>query len=88
MGAHTAKFSEVDFRRHDLRDGSGKMWPERCIDRDPCVNIAEVRPCFQRSDGHKPHRSHQHRSRQRGYTRQHIARRDLDLIRSKKEKSC
>jgi hypothetical protein len=29
MGAHTAKFSEVDFRRHELRAGSGKMWPER-----------------------------------------------------------
>lgn len=29
MGARTAKFSEVDFRRHELRDGSGPMWPER-----------------------------------------------------------
>jgi hypothetical protein len=42
MGARTTKFSEVDFRRHELRDGSGKMWPERAIGRDPSANTVEV----------------------------------------------
>jgi hypothetical protein len=51
MGAHIAKFSEVDFRRHELRDGSAKMWPERAIDRDPAINLAEVEAALTR----RPH---------------------------------
>jgi hypothetical protein len=34
--------------RHELRDGSGKFWPERAIARDPAINAAEVERALSR----------------------------------------
>jgi hypothetical protein len=34
--------------RHELRDGSGRFWPERAIGRDPAINVAEVEAALSR----------------------------------------